>query len=51
LLKIAIAVALADCMTPEFKEYGQQVLNNSRAMCNELIGRGYKIVTGKIFLK
>lgn len=33
-------------MTDEFKQYGQQVINNSRALCNELINRGYKIVTG-----
>ena len=33
-------------MTESFREYGQQVVSNSRALCNELINRGYKIVTG-----
>lgn len=42
----AIAVALKDCMSDDFRRYGQQVVNNSRALCKELINRGYKIVTG-----
>lgn len=37
---------MKDCATPEFKEYGRQVVENSRTLCNELINRGYKIVTG-----
>ena len=41
----AIAVALKDAMSPEFKRYGEQVVKNSKALCNELIKRGYKIVT------
>jgi len=41
-----IAVALKDCLSDNFKEYAKQVIANSRAMCNELINRGYKIVTG-----
>ena len=39
-------MALKDAASDEFKQYGQQVVKNSRAMCNELIERGYKIVTG-----
>ena len=42
----AIAVALKDCCTDDFKEYARQTVANSRAMCEELISRGYKIVTG-----
>lgn len=42
----AIAVALKDCLTDDFKNYGQQVIKNSRAMCAELVKRGYKVVTG-----
>lgn len=42
----AVAVALKDCLSDGFKEYGRQVLANSRAMCNELITRGYKVITG-----
>lgn len=41
-----IAVALKDCLTDSFKEYGRQVVANSRAMCNELIKRGYQVLTG-----
>ncbi len=33
-------------MSDDFKKYGQQVVENSRTMCNELIKRGYKVVTG-----
>lgn len=42
----AIAVALKDCMSEDFQAYGKQVVANSKVMCNELIQRGYKIVTG-----
>lgn len=39
-------MALKDCATEEFRQYGRQVIENSQTMCNELIRRGYKIVTG-----
>lgn len=42
----AIGVALKDCMTDDFKTYGQQVVKNSIALCDELKNRGYTIVTG-----
>ncbi len=42
----AIGVALKDAMTDGFREYGQQVVKNSKALCEELIKRGYKVVTG-----
>lgn len=42
----ALAVALKQVDTPEFKAYAQQVLRNSKAMCDELVKRGYKIVSG-----
>ena len=42
----AIAVALKDAASADFKKYGQQVVANSKALCNELIKRGYKVVTG-----
>jgi len=41
----AIAVALKDCLSEDFKEYGKQVVANSRALCDELIKRGYKVLT------
>lgn len=43
----AIGVALRDAMSEGFREYGQQVVKNSKALCDELIKRGYKVVTGK----
>ncbi|MGI9259538.1 MAG: serine hydroxymethyltransferase [Gammaproteobacteria bacterium] len=42
----AKAVALAEALQPEFSEYQQQVLDNSRCMAQTLIDRGYKIVSG-----
>lgn len=42
----AKAVAFKEAMTPEFKQYQQQVLDNSRAMANAMIERGYHIVCG-----
>lgn len=40
-----VAVALKDCLSDGFKEYGKQVLANSRAMCQEMMNRGYKVIT------
>lgn len=42
----AKAVAFKEALQPEFKVYQQQVLVNAKAMCAEMIGRGYKIVSG-----
>ncbi len=42
----AIAVALHEAQTPEFKAYAQQALKNAQVLANELIARGYKLVTG-----
>jgi len=42
----AKAVAFKEAMEPEFKVYQQQVLNNARAMAEEFIKRGVKIVSG-----
>ncbi|XP_076437509.1 serine hydroxymethyltransferase, mitochondrial-like [Babylonia areolata] len=41
-----VAVALKEAMTPEYKQYQQQVLNNAKAMCEALLKRGYKVVSG-----
>jgi len=40
-----IAVALKEANTPEFKEYAIQVKKNSQKLGNELLNRGYKLVT------
>lgn len=42
----AKALAFAEALTPEFKIYQQQVLANADAMCQVLIERGYRIVSG-----
>jgi len=42
----AKAISFKEAMTPEFKAYQQQVVTNARAMCDEIIKCGYKIVSG-----
>jgi len=42
----AKAVAFGEALRPEFKAYGQQVIANARTMAEELMARGYEIVSG-----
>lgn len=42
----AIAVALAEASTPEFKTYGQQIVKNAKKLAAELTARGFSLVTG-----
>jgi len=42
----AIAVALKQALQPEFKEYGHQVAKNAKKLANELMDRGFDLVTG-----
>jgi glycine hydroxymethyltransferase len=42
----AIAVALKEAATPEFRAYAHQVVANSRALAEALAGRGYNLVSG-----
>lgn len=42
----ALAVALKEAMTPEFKIYIKQVLANARALGEHLVKNGYHLVTG-----
>jgi glycine hydroxymethyltransferase len=42
----AIAVALKEANTPEFKEYAKQVIANARALAKALIDLGHDIQTG-----
>ncbi len=42
----AIAVALGEADTAEYREYGQRVIKNNQALAETLISRGYKLVTG-----
>ena len=43
----AVAVALKQSITPEFKSYQQQVLANAKVMAKEMMDRGHTIVSGK----
>lgn len=42
----AKAVAFKEAMTDEFKEYARQVILNAKAMAEELMREGFRIVTG-----
>jgi glycine hydroxymethyltransferase len=42
----AIGVALKEAATPEFKEYGRQIVRNAKAMAEELLARGFALVSG-----
>jgi glycine hydroxymethyltransferase len=42
----AKAVCFAQCATPEFKEYAQQVVANSRALAASLVELGFGLISG-----
>lgn len=42
----AKAVALKEAMSPEFKEYGGQIVKNAKALAAAMAKRGYRIVSG-----
>ncbi len=42
----AKAVALVEAGQPEFKQYGQAVIANCRTLAEDLLGRGYRLVSG-----
>ncbi|MCK4850569.1 MAG: serine hydroxymethyltransferase [Phycisphaerae bacterium] len=42
----AKAVALVEVGQPEFKQYCQAIIDNSHALAEELLGRGYRLVSG-----
>ncbi len=42
----AIAVALREASTPEFKEYGHQIVRNAKRLAERLLDKGYQLVTG-----
>ena len=42
----AKAVAFKEALAPEFKTYAQQVVKNSQALAEELVSRGYNLVSG-----
>lgn len=40
------AVCFNECLKPEFKQYSEQIVKNSRAFSAAMASRGYKIVSG-----
>jgi glycine hydroxymethyltransferase len=42
----AKAVCFNECLKPEFKEYSEQVIRNSRALAAAMASRGYRVVSG-----
>ncbi len=42
----AIAVALYEASKPSFKEYGHQIVKNAKRLANNLLDKGYDLVTG-----
>jgi glycine hydroxymethyltransferase len=42
----AIGVALKEAATPEFKAYAQQIVRNAKALAEELLARGFSLVSG-----
>src|SRR5438874_512019 len=42
----AIAVALKEAATPDFKRYAQGIVANAKALADELLARGFDLVSG-----
>jgi glycine hydroxymethyltransferase len=42
----AIAVALQEASTPEFKAYGQQIVHNAKALAGALLSYGFTLISG-----
>lgn len=42
----AMAVCFKEAMTDEFKSYGRQVVKNAKKLADELLVKGYELVTG-----
>ncbi|MDC0204290.1 serine hydroxymethyltransferase [Flavobacteriales bacterium] len=40
------AIAFGEALKPSFKNYGEQVIKNSKLMAEELIKKGYKVISG-----
>lgn len=40
------AVALKEALSDDFKEYQMQIIKNAKVLANELMSRGYKLVSG-----
>lgn len=42
----AIAVALKEAMTPEFRQYAKNVVDNAKCLASELMSKDFQLVTG-----
>jgi glycine hydroxymethyltransferase len=42
----AKAVALGEALQPDFKTYAAQIVRNAKALADELVGRGFTLVSG-----
>ena len=42
----AKAIAFGEALKPEFRSYGEQVIENAKIMASEFIERGYNIISG-----
>jgi glycine hydroxymethyltransferase len=42
----AIAVALKEAATPEFKTYAEKIVRNAKALAEDLLARGFSLVSG-----
>jgi glycine hydroxymethyltransferase len=42
----AIAVALKEANTPQFKDYAHQIVKNAKALAEALVEKGFKLITG-----
>jgi len=42
----AIGVALKEASTPDFKQYARQIVANAKALAEELLARGFRLVSG-----
>lgn len=42
----ALAVALKEALTPDFKDYAHQIVKNAQAMGERFVELGYRLVTG-----
>jgi glycine hydroxymethyltransferase len=41
-----IAVAAREAMLPSFREYAKQIVVNAKALAEDLVGRGFRLITG-----
>src|SRR4029079_10420351 len=40
------AIAFGEALAPEFKAYQKRIVENSKAMCETFLQKGYKVVSG-----